>query len=244
MITLTLPAPQGGHSDTFIKSKLLAPWLQYAKYKYKLKNYVWKAEAQVNGNIHFHITTDTFIHYKSLRDSWNKQCARYGYIDAFEHSHGHRDPNSTDVHAVKKVKNLGAYLCKYLAKNEKDKRPIEGKLWACSYNLSCKNKLTIDSYDIPAAENFQLLDHPEITSMSADFFDIMFFQPSMWKSLPEGVIKRAFNEHLSAIRHDWPANPPLISYSINPNPRPVVPVRRLVKPMPVKPKPIQLVLTL
>lgn len=117
-ITLTLPAAQGHHSDKSIKKEVLDVWLKSAKRIFKLGSYVWRAERQQNGNLHFHLITDTFIPYDRLRDSWNKRLNRLGYIDEFEKKNGHRHPNSTDVHAVKKIKNLAAYVCKYMSKGQ------------------------------------------------------------------------------------------------------------------------------
>jgi hypothetical protein len=118
-ITLTLPCPQGSRSDKEIKSKVLDVWLKAAKRKFKLRSYIWRAERQGNGNLHFHIVTDTYVPYDELRDTWNDRLNALGFIDEFEKRHGHRHPNSTDVHAIKKVKNLAAYFSKYMAKGEK-----------------------------------------------------------------------------------------------------------------------------
>lgn len=115
-ITLTLPGPQGTISDKTIKKECLDVWLKMAKRRWKLGSYVWRAERQHNGNIHFHFITDTFIPYDQLRDSWNERVNRLGFIDRFEAKHGHRNPNSTDVHAVQKIAKLAAYVCKYMAK--------------------------------------------------------------------------------------------------------------------------------
>lgn len=56
------------------------------------------------------------MHYEILRDSWNKRLNNLGYIDTFEKKHGHRTPNSTDVHAVNNIKDLAAYMVKYMTK--------------------------------------------------------------------------------------------------------------------------------
>ena len=48
-ITLTLSSNQI-HSDNEIKSKLLNQFIIEAKKKWKIKNYVWRAEKQENGN--------------------------------------------------------------------------------------------------------------------------------------------------------------------------------------------------
>jgi hypothetical protein len=131
-ITLTLPAAQGDVSDNDIKSKILDPWIKKAKRRFSLNSYIWRAERQRNRNIHFHFITDTYIPYDQLRDTWNDNCQALGFIDRFQARHGHRNPNSTDVHAVHKVKNLSAYFSKYMAKDAKTAegmQPENGKAW-------------------------------------------------------------------------------------------------------------------
>jgi hypothetical protein len=115
-ITLTLSAPQGNLTDKQIKKELLDIFLKRAKRKWKLNSYVWRAEKQKNGNLHFHIITDCWIHYQELRDCWNDCQERLGLITEFERKEGHRHPNSTDVHSIQKIKNLSAYFSKYMTK--------------------------------------------------------------------------------------------------------------------------------
>lgn len=126
-ITLTLSSKQI-HSDYEIKSKLLGPFIRIIKQKYGVRNYIWKAESQVNGNIHFHITCDQFIHWRELRDVWNTLQENLGYVSRSNII----NPNSTDIHSVKNIHSLSAYLSKYLSKNDKTRRLIEGKLWDCN----------------------------------------------------------------------------------------------------------------
>lgn len=138
-ITLTLPAPQGSISDKELKQKCLKQWIEYWKGKLPGMSYVWRAERQKNGNLHFHLVTDRYIHYKAIRDTWNDQLASTGLIDAFQAKNGHRHPNSTDVHAVKAIRSLGAYIAKYMSKTESTAQPIEGRVWDCSRNLKQKD---------------------------------------------------------------------------------------------------------
>lgn len=131
-ITLTLPAQQV-HSDQEITNRCLGNVLDILKKKHSLVNYIWRAEAQSNGNIHFHLTTDVWIHYNDLRRYWNQSLELLGYVSSFEFKHKHRNPNSVDVHSVKHVKRLSSYLSKYMAKNRAfscigELRLIEGKL--------------------------------------------------------------------------------------------------------------------
>ncbi len=83
-ITLTLPSKQK-HSDNEIKQKLLNSFLLELKDNYKVKNYVWRAEKQLNGNIHFHIIVDKFIPWNELRNRWNRITNKLGYVDNYKH---------------------------------------------------------------------------------------------------------------------------------------------------------------
>lgn len=146
-ITLTLPGPQGNRSDKQIKKEVLDVWFKAAKRLFRLTNYVWRAERQKNKNIHFHIISDVYVPYDQLRDSWNQRLNRMQFIDEFEAKHGHRHPNSTDVHAIKSVKDLAKYMVKYMTKREQQGDVIEGKVWDCSSNLKTKKfvEFVIDS---------------------------------------------------------------------------------------------------
>ena len=117
-VTLTLSSKQK-HSDHVIKSVLLNQFLTELRTKYKCSNYLWRAESQRNGNIHFHICTDVFIPWRVLRSDWNRIQEKLGYVSTFTNSTGKSDPNSTDVHSIVRVKNLSAYLAKYCTKNSK-----------------------------------------------------------------------------------------------------------------------------
>ena len=132
-VTLTLSSQQE-HDDKYIKRNMLGAFIQEIKRKESIINYLHCSEAQQNGNIHFHIILDKYIHHKTIRDIWNNIQDNHGYLDKFEIKHNHRNPNSTDVHALNKIHNIPAYLVKYFTKDEK-RRHIEGRLWGCSDNL-------------------------------------------------------------------------------------------------------------
>jgi hypothetical protein len=116
-ITLTLASTQL-HSDKTIKQVLLKQFLIEARKKWGLKNYVWKSERQSNGNIHFHILSDIWIPWLELQQVWNRIQEKLGYISNYEKIHHKRNPNSTDVHSLKSIKNVSAYLVKYMVKNQ------------------------------------------------------------------------------------------------------------------------------
>lgn len=81
-VTLTLPSRQI-HSDNQIKSELLNQFLIEIRKRYRVKNYIWRAEKQKNGSLHFHILVDKFIPYQELRDRWNRITNKLGYVDRY-----------------------------------------------------------------------------------------------------------------------------------------------------------------
>lgn len=177
-VTLTLPSSQV-HDDKEIINKCLNPLLLELKSRYSVSNYLWRAEKQLNGNIHFHLLVDKFIPWSELRDRWNRIVNRIGYVDRYRdemkefHRAGFRvrekllakwdyksqikayqkgklndwsSPNSTDIHSIRKIKNVKAYVTKYMTKPPKlDHETGElfdseikqtGRVWGCNHELS------------------------------------------------------------------------------------------------------------
>lgn len=152
LVTLTLTDKQV-HSDNEIKKNVLQPFIDYMRKAWLVNNYIWKAETQANGNIHFHIVIDSFIHHKAINSVWNKMLSRLNYK-----SH----KASTRIESIKKINDIGAYMAKYLSKNDKSRRMVEGKIWACSESLSEKNtKCTYDS--VTGRNDFQAMYNDKAT---------------------------------------------------------------------------------
>jgi len=92
-ITLTLSSPQI-HSDQEIKKLLLNQFLIEMTKRWNVTRYVWKAEKQDNGNIHFHIVTSNFIPWNEIRNVWNRIQQKLGYVTRYRenredwHKHG------------------------------------------------------------------------------------------------------------------------------------------------------------
>jgi hypothetical protein len=152
-ITLTLASTQV-HSDNVIKRELLNTFIIYAIRNFNVQEYLWRAEAQANGNIHFHLFMDSYIHWRQLRDCWNTIQNRLGYVDAFKRIHKHNDPNSTDIERIKSAKGASLYVTKYIAK-ESTYRVLEGRVWGCSDGLR-----TVQPFEqIADSEYFGLINH-------------------------------------------------------------------------------------
>jgi len=210
LITLTLPDTDTCVTNRDFQVKLLNPFLVYCRKYYGLKNYVWKLELQKNGKIHAHLTVDCFMYYGALRRTWNRLLRRQGYLSAFERSFGHSNPNSTDVHSVKTVKNLGAYLAKYLSKDEGANEKINGRIWGCSYELSNANKASIHVSADECSQNLRCLDNPQIEYSSLEsppdclghrrkFGEIYFLNFTKWRLLITGELKQKFLEVRNSI---------------------------------------------
>lgn len=148
--TLTLASKQI-HSDIQIKHDLLNHFIVELHNKWNVKNYLWRAESQMNGNIHFHVTCDRYIPWWELRNTWNRIQDKLGYVARYSqnmqefHKNGFKvrkdllanwsfekqlnaykvgqkegwyNPNTTDIHSVRNIKNLSHYLAKEFTKNQ------------------------------------------------------------------------------------------------------------------------------
>ena len=208
LITLTLPAEQM-HSDEYLKDKPLRALIQRLEKDHNCTNWIWKAERQGNGNLHFHLLVDSYIPKAILRRKWNAQLERHGYIDNYEKTwrewdkhgfkfsqelynqgmdgekqlkayqgrldHGYRNPNDTDIHATKKVKNLESYFIKYVAKTD-DK--IGGKVWGYSAsvremkNYKAETNETLENLKEDIAKRANNPDDKQFTAFIDEYFAV------------------------------------------------------------------------
>src|SRR5690606_27662078 len=81
-VTLTLPSQQK-HTDVEIKKICLNNFLNVMRQKFGLKNYIWISEIQENGNLHFHMVFDMYIHHKAIRYYWNRSLELLGYVSEY-----------------------------------------------------------------------------------------------------------------------------------------------------------------
>lgn len=110
-LTLTLPMAQA-HTDAEINRACLQPFLIRLKRDYEIENYFWRAEAQENGNLHYHLLIDRYIPKRYLQLAWNMSIEALGYLTKYYEASGSLTPPSTEVHRIKdKVqdKNTGKW---------------------------------------------------------------------------------------------------------------------------------------
>lgn len=86
-LTLKLPSEQK-HPSSIIITECLQPLFELFRKRLNMVNYVYRVEFQKNGNIHFHICTDTYIDYYFALKHWNRLLEKLGYITAFAEKMG------------------------------------------------------------------------------------------------------------------------------------------------------------
>jgi len=130
-ITLTLPSKQN-HTDAEIHKNIFIPFIRRIKSRIQGFAYVYRAETQENGNIHYHLASNQFIHYSDLSAFWDYYCMRFGYRANSPQAHS----ATTQVKAMYKIRDCAAYIAKYMSKNgEKGRRKVDIKEWDCTLAL-------------------------------------------------------------------------------------------------------------
>lgn len=246
-ITLTLSSKQI-HSDNEIKDKCLDSFLIEIGKKYHVKRYVWRAEKQQNGNIHFHILIDKFIAWSELRDVWNRIQNKLKYVDNYRtelkalHKNGFQvrkdlvkkwdekkqyqaylkakktdfhNPNSTDIHSLKKITNVKAYIKKYISKGHKgsevDKNEVPehlkviGRIWGCSHNLSGIKGLILPVDNDISEVLTAIKDIPQIHAHHDSYFSIYYIDYSDFNNRHTKFIFDLFMKYLHT-NFDLPVN--------------------------------------
>lgn len=116
-ITLTISNKERIIAHSFAYKQLLKPFLTWLRDTKKITTYIWKAEVQIRGQVHYHITLNQFLHLTEIKEKWNYLQNKSGILKEYTDINKHSNPNSTDVHSVVKIHNIEAYLCKYMSKH-------------------------------------------------------------------------------------------------------------------------------
>ena len=204
-LTLTLPSKQI-HDDKEIINICLNSMLNELRMWHNIKNYIWRAELQKNGNIHFHILTDRFIPWYDARNRWNRIVNKLGYVDRFHEKHGHRTPNSTDIHSTRRVKNLKAYLVKYMVKDEPPplneitpemmERTQTGRTWSCNHELSQTRGLNLIIDNEIDTELKKVISHQDVKKYESDYFTVYYLDYHIIKKTGANLLFKYFSDYL------------------------------------------------
>jgi hypothetical protein len=133
-ITLTISAAVlVPHRDAYEQG--LRKFLDQMRYR-GVQDYIWKAELQQRGQIHYHVTANKFVPHYEVKTVWNVLQKKAGWLDGFNEKFGHWSPNSTDIHAVRNDADIARYLGKYIAKAQANGQQIHGKVWGASRSIA------------------------------------------------------------------------------------------------------------
>lgn len=123
--TLTLTSKQL-FPDDFYNKKLNVLFTSLRKLSQRKLEYLWIAEKQGNGNIHYHIIFNQFIKVSKVNELWCNILRKIG--------HNVKDnANPVDVKRINSIRSLASYLTKYITKN---KTSLKCQLWNCSKMFS------------------------------------------------------------------------------------------------------------
>lgn len=160
MITLTLSGKQK-HTDKYITSKMLGKFLNNLRNNYNLRNYIWRAERQKNGNLHYHIVTDCGIGYFTVLKIWNKIQEKEGYLEEYRKKYKKDYPNSVDILRMDINKGGADYIAKYNTKELEAGQTIDGRFYSLSESLSKFDVFKRETRDIANALSSSFLIKPE-----------------------------------------------------------------------------------
>jgi hypothetical protein len=215
-VTFTIHNPYKRVIGRDAHKQCLEPMLLWMRRKYGMCTYLWKAELQSNRKdvqqLHYHLTSDVAIPHWELRDKWNELQMKAGYLDDYYKQKGHYNANSTDVHSVYKVADMGGYLKKSIikefSKGIQNQDTIGGKVWDCSLNLKAEKYFNLIDADVdtskyrhsdPAFNN--LMAHVEANCSDIYLTDnctVYTFSQPTWRLL-EGQVKQDYLDHMKRV---------------------------------------------
>lgn len=175
-ITLTTPDVDQAKDAKFCHKYLLEPMLRVLRRKYGMKSYIWKCELQKNESIHYHLTSDCFVPHTELREQWNHILRRHNLLSEFRAKYGHDNPNSTDVHSTRDVKNMEAYLAKYIAKEYQNEKRLQGKVWDASSNIKAGKYYQFELDSVTMEKIDQAIARKECAAITTEHCTIFKFK--------------------------------------------------------------------
>ncbi len=201
-ITLTVSNSTRNLNSKEAYETLLQHFIQWMRRTKKATTYIWKAEFQKRGQIHYHITTPTFISYLAIRLKWNELQKRAGLLEEYYKEKKHYDPNSTDIHEVRKIKDMASYLVKEITKSVQNSKSLDGKVWDCSMNLKTNKYFTLAAESMHEEFLYLAAYNGACDYFKGDQYAIYKFTEKPHRYILDEKQMKNYNEHLKKIRRD------------------------------------------
>lgn len=197
--------------DRKLFQKMLNGFLTNMRTRFALHNYVWKIEAQRNGQLHIHINTDTFIHYSDINNYWNAQLEKNGLLKNYEAKFGNVNPPSTDVHSIQNAHDAVGYVGKYMSKNPNFAKEYDGNIWGCSMGLKPSKRVTVKLQQKEFKTfGHELLKHQfeykpcihtnSITYEETKLGTIFFLKHKEWQKILHFEVSEAYKKHITFLK--------------------------------------------
>jgi hypothetical protein len=169
-LTLTLTKEQT-LLDNVIKRKVLVPFISMLRAQCGLELYFWRAEAQQNGNIHFHLIIDCYVNKSRVNYLWDLCQWNADILDERPIYTEDYHTASTRIEAVQGEKAVAGYVCKYVTK-EDGSRKIFGRIWGCSDELRNLSVPAMEFSNEIARDVTEKVDKKSYEIHHTDFFII------------------------------------------------------------------------
>jgi len=201
-LTLTIPSQaeivtlKQGHNN------LLKPFLMWLRDTGKIKTYIWKAEVQKRGQLHYHITTNSWIHYQIIRNKWNYILSKNDLMKEYIEATGNANPNSTDIHSVYRINDIQSYLTKEFAKSIQNDHSSHGKLWNCSTNLKGKKYFSVYLKEEHNKNIFLLDRRSPLRETTTEFCTILKTKDNLSYTILTKEEKAQYKDYITSIRRD------------------------------------------
>ena len=171
-VTLTLPAAQlrdaaGDYDDEHAKRQLLRPMIERLKYKFGVQSFIWVAEPQEAGNIHFHLLIDKYIDNRKdneneaksqqLTKAWNEILAGHGYIAAYATAQRARHAGgfAYDATQTKLVESFDEAQGRYITTAEAVTYADQVEAYAYGEATNWQNPNTVDIHRLKSQNNIK-----------------------------------------------------------------------------------------
>lgn len=203
LLTLTLPGVATADHKA-VKARILDPFFTYCRNVLGLRDYVWVAELQERGEIHFHAIVNQFLPKDKVRAAWLRACDASGIIS----SSGGGSRPATEIEECRSYSGSRSYAGKYMFKALKCGEII-GRVWSGSHSVcklgSVSTNEVDQAFDAPAAlvevsaraKEWRQYDH----GISIARFDLARVT---YRHAP--VLYRLFRAHIRAFDQPPPSN--------------------------------------
>jgi hypothetical protein len=220
--TLTLPAQQKTTDKEM--NKRFAEFIKLCKSKTSMEQYVWRAEPQENGNIHYHIVWDSYVDKTLLTKMWCQVLERDGYITDYRTNNNKANdvlPPCTKIHSLKGINNTIEYLAKYMSKTEEEennadtaaniipRRKLQCHLWGCSDELRNEKepKILLDT------DTYKELEEAKTETITYDYITVIKCKLS-WKKTPN-ILKQVSSKYQEIYKRLYHKPPNEINFKTN-----------------------------